>query len=314
MKTISYKDISKIAGVSISTISRYYNNGYVSKKTKEKIDSVVERYEYYPNHGARLIRGKDSSIFILMPEWPQNSFTAIANGIVQAAKIHKKKVNTTLTEVETSQFIDSIRYILSWRPTSLVLFVPNYDSKLFEYLRTIEETTVVVFGHEVEGLNWIKIDETNAFYSLTKAFYSSIKDNQKMIFVTDRKLNDAQTEDRKKGFTNACVELGIDYEIYPLQSKSKKFINEFIRHTKKNNISNIVCSTHEVFISLSVLGDKGLRLTDIGYQSVYDFIQTYKAKIFIDYANIGLEIEKMIWIHAADGRPQHKLMKPRIIK
>ncbi|ADE19834.1 LacI family DNA-binding transcriptional regulator [Mycoplasma crocodyli] len=314
MKTISYKDISRIANVSISTISRYYNNGYVSKKTKQKIEDVIERYEYFPNHGARLIRGRDNSIFIVMPDWPQNSYATIANGIVQAAKSHGKKVNITFTETTTREYIESIRYLLSWRPTSMVLFVPEYNEELFDYLRTIEDTSIVIFGHEVKGLNWIKTDDTNAFYVLTKSFHSSIKDNQKMLFVVDKKLNDTLIEDRKSGFINACHELGIEFDFYYLESKTKKVISEFIRYTKKENISNIICSTHEVFIALSVLGDKGLRLTDIGYQSVYDYIQTYKAKIFIDYAYIGIEIEKMILINSSEGKLQSKLIRAKIIK
>ncbi|WAM01083.1 trp operon repressor [Mycoplasmopsis felis] len=35
-KQLSYKDISEETGVSISTISRFYNRGYVSKKQKKK--------------------------------------------------------------------------------------------------------------------------------------------------------------------------------------------------------------------------------------------------------------------------------------
>ncbi|MEE3928226.1 LacI family DNA-binding transcriptional regulator [Mycoplasmopsis ciconiae] len=313
MKTISYKDISKIANVSISTVSRYYNNGYVSKKTKEKIEQVVQQFEYYPNHGARLIRGRDNSVFVIIPEWPQGIYMSIANGIVQSAKIHNKKVNTTFTETTTKEYIDTIRYVLSWRPTSIVLFVPEYDEELFNFLRTIEDTTIVVYGHEVLGLNWIKIDEYNAFYQLTKAFHQTIIDNEKMLFVVDTKLNSTQVKDRRDGFINACNELGIEYEIYELHGKSKNGVNEFNRYTRKNGFSNIVCSTHEIFISLNVLGDKSLRLTDIGYQSVYDYIRTYKAKVFVDYPNIGLEIENIIWAKNADFVLKSKLIKTRII-
>ncbi|UWV81043.1 LacI family DNA-binding transcriptional regulator [Mycoplasmopsis cynos] len=32
-------------------MSRYYNNGYVSNKTREKILEVVTKNEYFPNHG-----------------------------------------------------------------------------------------------------------------------------------------------------------------------------------------------------------------------------------------------------------------------
>ncbi|WP_430003860.1 helix-turn-helix domain-containing protein, partial [Mycoplasmopsis bovis] len=35
--------------VSISTVSRFYNGGYVSKQTKSRIQDIVTKYNYYPN-------------------------------------------------------------------------------------------------------------------------------------------------------------------------------------------------------------------------------------------------------------------------
>lgn len=314
MKTISYKDISKMAQVSISTVSRYYNNGYVSKKTKERIDKVVKQFEYYPNHGARLIRGRDNSIFVIIPEWPQNSVKDICNGIIQAAKIHKRKVNITYSEKGVKEYIETVRFVLSWRPNSIVLFLPEINDELIEFIKTIEDTSIVIFGYDVDDLCWVKIDETHAFYLLTHKFYNSVIDNQKMVFVNDPKLNKSTSNDRIAGFKHACNELKIQYEIVDLNSRDKVAINNFNKHTRKNNISNIVCSTHELFIALSVLGDKSLRLTDIGYQSIYDHMNSYRSKIFIDYTNIGIEIENILWVHNINKTPTSKLIKPSIIQ
>ncbi|QZE12659.1 LacI family DNA-binding transcriptional regulator [Mycoplasma sp. Ms02] len=313
MKSISYKDISRLANVSISTVSRYYNNGYVSKRTKEKIERVVQENEYYPNHGARLIRGKDSSIFIIMPEWAQSIYISISNGIIQAAKLRKKKVHMSFSESGTKEYIETIKFILSWKPTSIVVFTPNCDKELADFLRSIQDVSIVIFGHEVDGLNYVKIDEEYAFYNLTKAFYAAIVDNKKMMFVSDAKLDPIQLKDRQTGFIRACKELGVDHEIYYLKAKSKNTIFELNKYTRKESISNLVCSTHEVFIALNALGDENLRLTDFGYQSIYDYIRTYKSKIFVDYPSIGFDIENMILNHSSDNVLKQKIIKPRII-
>ncbi|VEU70773.1 LacI family DNA-binding transcriptional regulator [Mycoplasmopsis glycophila] len=315
-KQISYKDISELAGVSISTISRYYNNGYVSKKTKDKIDSVVKQYQYYPNHGARLIRGKDRSIFVIMPIWGETAYTQIVNGIIISAKKNNKRVNTTYTGITTEEYIATVRYMLSWRPTSIVIFIPKYDKQLFDFLKTVEDVSFIIYGHQVNGLNWIKPDETNAFYQLTYKFHEKlVKDNQKMLFLSDEKLTLGQRQDRFKGFEKACQELNIEYEEYviPLR-KHQKDIIDFDKYTKKQGFSNIVCSTHEAFISLAVVGTRGLRLTDIGYTSIYDNINNYKAKIFVDYAKIGYEIERMLSIsETTEEQPQTKFIKLQVV-
>lgn len=47
-------DIAREAGVSITTVSRVLNNkGYVSEKTREKIQKVLEKHEYQPSAIAR---------------------------------------------------------------------------------------------------------------------------------------------------------------------------------------------------------------------------------------------------------------------
>ncbi|QGZ97860.1 LacI family DNA-binding transcriptional regulator [Mycoplasma sp. NEAQ87857] len=313
-KQISYKDISELANVSISTISRYYNKGYVSKKTREKIEEVVKRYQYFPNHGARLIRGKDNSIFVIMPVWGDSAYTHIVNGIIAASKKSNRRVNTTYTGVSTQEYINTVRYILSWRPTSIVIFIPQYDKELFDFLKTIEDVSIVVYGHQVNGVNWIKPDESTAFYLMTKKFHSLMKDNDKMLFLSDLKLSPVQIQDRWRGFVQACNELGVIYEEYTIPAKKKqKDIIEFDKYTRKFGFSNIVCSSHEAYISLAVIGTRGLRLSDIGYSSIYDSINNYKIKIFIDYAKIGLEIEKMLIIHNAEGKNQGKIIKLDIL-
>ncbi|UUM19506.1 MULTISPECIES: LacI family DNA-binding transcriptional regulator [unclassified Mycoplasma] len=316
-KQISYKDISEKVRVSISTISRYYNNGYVSEKTKKKIEEFVKSHQYYPNHGARLIRGRDHSIFIIMPEWTQNIYFSIVNGIVAACKKNNRKVNITFTGKTTEEYIETVRYILSWRPTSLVIFNPDRDENLFNFLRSIVDVSIVIYDHQVSGLNWIKVDETNAFYELTLALISTLNISEKgkvqMVFLEDSKLYPIQKKDRFAGFERACKEKGINYERTEVSFNNSNTVKSFLALTRNKQISNVVCSTHESYISLTVQGIPNLRLTDIGYQSIYDRIKNYKAKIFIDFPSIGIEIEKMLLIHSVEKQTQNKFIKARII-
>ena len=58
---MTIKDIARLSGVSVSTVSRVLNNHPdVSKDAKEKVLAVVEEYNYIPNTSAREL-GKSSS-------------------------------------------------------------------------------------------------------------------------------------------------------------------------------------------------------------------------------------------------------------
>ena len=63
----SIKDVAKYAGVAPSTVSLVLNNaGYVSQRTREKVESAVRELNYTPNELARnLYRNRTNMIGII---------------------------------------------------------------------------------------------------------------------------------------------------------------------------------------------------------------------------------------------------------
>ena len=51
---ITMDDIASMAGVTKSTVSRYFNGGSVKESTRVKIQEIIEEYKYEPNAFARL--------------------------------------------------------------------------------------------------------------------------------------------------------------------------------------------------------------------------------------------------------------------
>ena len=89
---ITLKDIALEAGVSIMTVSNVINGKFskVSPKTVEKIQAIIEKYNYTPNSAARSLSSRNSKIIALfMPgddyENPHNveAFNSIAHTISQ---------------------------------------------------------------------------------------------------------------------------------------------------------------------------------------------------------------------------------------
>jgi LacI family transcriptional regulator, kdg operon repressor len=69
-KRYTITDIAKEVGVSITTVSRYLSGQYqyMSNDTKEKIRSVIRKYDYRPNLLAQGLKSKKSSLIgIIMP-------------------------------------------------------------------------------------------------------------------------------------------------------------------------------------------------------------------------------------------------------
>lgn len=66
-KKITMADIAELAGVTKSTVSRYFNGGYVKEDTRERISRVIREYHYEPNSFARLNAKASRVIGVVVP-------------------------------------------------------------------------------------------------------------------------------------------------------------------------------------------------------------------------------------------------------
>ena len=80
---LSIKDIARMAGVSIATVSRVINkNGKVAKDTEKKILKVMEENNYVPNLVAKCFRTRKSTVIgIVVPDIANEFFSRIAQKV-----------------------------------------------------------------------------------------------------------------------------------------------------------------------------------------------------------------------------------------
>ena len=81
------RDVSKLAGVSVATVSRVINKkGYVSKETEESIINAMEMLNYTPNDVARRLAGKKSNtIGLIIPDILNPFFPEVARAAEDTA-------------------------------------------------------------------------------------------------------------------------------------------------------------------------------------------------------------------------------------
>lgn len=97
------KEIAKITGLSVATISRVLNNStVVSPKTRDKVLQVAQRIDYQPNIMAAGLRSGISKIIgVIVPEINNYFFSSIINGIEQ--KVSDSKYNIIIAQSHESQ-------------------------------------------------------------------------------------------------------------------------------------------------------------------------------------------------------------------
>ncbi|QXN86508.1 LacI family transcriptional regulator [Tetragenococcus halophilus] len=83
-KRISIKDLAKITGYSVATVSRVLNNkeGKFSEKTKEKVLAAIEETNYATNSIAKSLRvRKTNTIAVVIPDLSNSFFARLVQEI-----------------------------------------------------------------------------------------------------------------------------------------------------------------------------------------------------------------------------------------
>ncbi|HCM24668.1 MAG TPA: LacI family transcriptional regulator, partial [Ruminococcaceae bacterium] len=84
MNSLSIRDIAKMAGVSVTTVSRVLN-GYpdVSTSTKERVQQVMKDCDYQPNNAARNLKRTHSNAVGLLMEGSATPFITDLSDILE---------------------------------------------------------------------------------------------------------------------------------------------------------------------------------------------------------------------------------------
>lgn len=79
---MNISEFAKIAGVSKSAVSRYFNNGYLSEDKRELIEKAIEETGYAPSVSAQNVRTKVTKLIgVILPKLSSESCARITEGI-----------------------------------------------------------------------------------------------------------------------------------------------------------------------------------------------------------------------------------------
>ncbi|OYD27079.1 LacI family transcriptional regulator [Mycoplasma testudineum] len=313
---LTYAEIAARANVGIGTISRFFNNGYISEISASRISSVIKMEQEKQHFLSRKYNLEEKKYYLIAKKFSDQDLINIMNTLDSGTKIPFNQISIISVGNDNDTYFRELKNAISKLPNGIVLINPPKYPPMVKYL---EETSylpkIVSFGSIIEGVNSVYIDYKKIIEEISTEFVNATGDRG-LALVTDSRLNLQAVKLQTEMFIEFCKSSNNYCKIKFFDSKNNSTITNVISELKEASIRNAICTTHEVFQNLMIYNnDSYFRLSDIGYNNIFDYNRGYFIKEFIDYYQIYLEIERILL--SDDMTPvilpiQGSLIKPEI--
>jgi LacI family transcriptional regulator len=208
------RDVAKRAGVASMTVSRVINDsGYVSDKTRAKVEAAIMELGYVPNMlGPSLRFNQTKTVALIITDITNPFWTTVARGVEDAANEDAYSVilcNTDESIEKQEQYVD----MLLKRRIDGILFVPADDSPDSVELIRSQGVNVVVLDREIPSLDDLDIVRGDSFggaYDLTSHLIDLGHQN---IAALSGPKHISTSVERVAGFRQAMREMGLDHNL-----------------------------------------------------------------------------------------------------
>lgn len=286
---MNYKKIAQIANVGIGTVSRYFNNGSISKKSIKKISKVIEQYNFKPNFRVLMRNRIDRTIYIVTTSLSESFVDDIIEGLKYKINPNQQLV-IIKSSLNSNDYLKNLKDLMKQKPEKLLLFLPKLNDKITNYIQSLNNVFVVTYGKKIANVYSVYVDETKAIKNLTEKYLSVIKP-EKIAWIGKSTTDLTTGKERLEAFQNVVKKHGTKSKSFLVDNNHPQIIKQAFQSAQKQGFKDIICGTHTIFMTCSLLNcDPNLKLTDIGYSSFLDSEKAYIFKVFIDFFLIGITI------------------------
>ncbi len=244
MKRASIKDIARIAGVSVATVSYVLNKKEgqrINEKTKEKIFEIAETINYTPNRIARSLQNNRSKLLGLIVADISNDFYS---GIARSLEDRALKLGYTLiigSSDENADKFGKLVDLFSQQQVDGMIVAPVAGSEDILQKLSDKNYPLVTIDRYLKGinvpgvlLNNREISESTTAYLLEKDFdhIIYIGYDTKLPHLLDRQHGfEAGVADSEKKSTTSYIKVGLDNIIHEIQSRLAEAIGTDPKNT-----------------------------------------------------------------------------------
>ena len=204
------KDVARLAGVSVATVSRVLNNHpYVKQEKVEAVKRAIAETGYIQNINAiNLKKGKTNLVGVVLPFLDHPYFSQLIQGIFQAAFIHRYKLVLYQTGYHEGQEMEALEMLKLKQIDSLVICSRQVSLDVIEGYR--EYGNIVLFENgENTPLSYTFVDHYACFMNALNYLYD--RGHREIGFCINR-TDGSNSRQREQAYRDFLETKGLSYQ------------------------------------------------------------------------------------------------------
>lgn len=206
------KDVARMAGVSVSTVSKYINGGNVRPQHAQSIQQAIDELEYRVNPFARSLKTQRSKfIGILIPEMTAPFYGSVVTALDRTLREFGYHSVISCYGASLGLERDNLRFLLSTGIDGLVYAPEDLTAQEFHELTANCGIPYVQIDRVIQGVDSDAVLVDNA-ESVYRAVYRLVRKGHRRIAIITGPKSVYSAKERLMGYLRALSDFGIFYD------------------------------------------------------------------------------------------------------
>lgn len=206
------KDVARMAGVSVSTVSKYINGGNVREENVQAICQAIEALDFRVNPFARSLKTQRSrSIGILLPDMTAPFFGAVITALDRT--LRERGYHSLISCYSSNHGLerDNLRYLISNGIDGLIYIPEDVSAEEYYELTAHRNVPVVQVDRMIPGVDSdiVLVDNVDVMY---RAVTGLIRMGHRRIGMIAGPKSVFTAKERQVGYLRALTDNGVLYD------------------------------------------------------------------------------------------------------
>lgn len=252
--TPTIKDVAKLAGVSISTVSRVMNDSKpVSPESRRKVLDAIQKLDFKPNELARsLVMKRSNLIGVVVKDIGIPYMAGIIRGIEEIGKMYKFDILLSSSYGEEDSELDTVQFMFTKQVDGIILVSEKTTERVVDTIKEHKLPFLILDRiYEQSRINTVDVDYEQAVQLIIE-FLESMG-HTRILHAGQKKDSRSGAEKfiayreamRTRGWDEHFIHVpGTTYREY------KESCEELAAYCKKHAISAVFCMDDALAIAL----------------------------------------------------------------